>query len=198
MRSVYLSCVSIALCLTLGACGGNVTRHESSAAVVTPLANAQTRKATLLVHDEVKAKLAGNVKFNDAELVSMINRRLETAGALAEDAPYTVEVLITDVRVRSTFSAVMWGFMAGDDHISGTVELRNADKKPVHKFDVKASYALGGFAGGQDASRMGWLYEKFSELVVAELRGTQVATAAPGSTGTAASAQPEAPPAGNK
>jgi len=161
----------MASCLALTGCGGSVTRPDTSASVVTPLANAKTHKATLVMTDAMKAKLADNLRFDENVLASMINRRLEVAGAIADDAPYSVAVTITDVRVRSSFSAVMFGFMAGDDHIVGTVELRNAEMKPVHQFEVKASYAFGGFAGGQDSARMGYLYEKFSELVVVELRG---------------------------
>jgi hypothetical protein len=31
--------------------------------------------------------------------------------------------------------------------------------------------ALGGFAGGQDGTRMNWLYERFAELTAQEIRG---------------------------
>jgi len=41
----------------------------------------------------------------------------------------------------------------------------------VRKFNVSASYGLGGIAGGQDDVRMNWLYEKFAEHTIAELSG---------------------------
>jgi len=36
---------------------------------------------------------------------------------------------------------------------------------------VTASYALGGFGGGQDEMRMSWLYEAFAKALVSEITG---------------------------
>lgn len=52
--------------------------------------------------------------------------------------------------------------------------------KVLDEFAVNASYALGGFAGGQDATRTGWLYEAFAREVAA-----QYTTAATGGSKTA-------------
>jgi hypothetical protein len=79
---------------------------------------------------------------------------------------------VTDIRVRTNFSAVMWGFMAGDDHINGIVVARSPTGDELQRFEVSASYALGGLAGGQDEARMGWLYESFAEETLKELTGT--------------------------
>lgn len=189
MQTVRYLAVALFLSLGLAGCGGTVTRHDSAAATPTslPLATQKTHKATIIVTDEMKAKLTGNLVFNDRVLADMVNNRLFNANALAEDGPYSITITITDVRVRSAFSAVMWGFMAGDDHIVGKVVLTDASQKPVQSFEVKSNYAFGGFAGGQDSVRMSYLYDKFSELVVQELRGTTVpqaaAPAAPGAAG---------------
>ena len=66
--------------------------------------------------------------------------------------------VITDIRVRSTFNAFMWGFMAGDDHIVGDVSLIGDKGEPRHTFKISASYALGGFAG-MNETRMGWPFQ---------------------------------------
>jgi hypothetical protein len=42
--------------------------------------------------------------------------------------------------------------------------------KTLRSFDVSASYAFGGFAGGQDSIRVNYLYEKFAELTRDQLR----------------------------
>jgi hypothetical protein len=79
-------------------------------------------------------------------------------------------VVVDDIRVRGSFSAIMFGFMAGDDHLKGTATLyRHADGKPLGSFGVKISYALGGWAGGQDTARLSWLYEEFSKKLAEEL-----------------------------
>lgn len=82
-----------------------------------------------------------------------------------------VEVTVTAVRVRSNFSAIMFGFMAGDDHIDGDVVVRAPDKRELQRFSISTSYALGGLAGGQDGARMDWLYESFAERLAEELTG---------------------------
>jgi hypothetical protein len=90
----------------------------------------------------------------------------------------------------------MFGVMAGDDHVNGRVRILDQANVPIRSFDVQASYALGGWAGGQDSMRMNWLYDKFSELAVAELEkviraprpGSAPAPEAPMATGPAAAA----------
>jgi hypothetical protein len=102
----------------------------------------------------------------------MIQRKLAVCGVIDENSPKKVSIEITDIRVRSSFNAFMWGFMAGDDHILGDVTLTEGDGKPLHTFNVSASYALGGFAG-MNETRMSWLFEEFSELTVEEILGEQ-------------------------
>ena len=83
----------------------------------------------------------------------------------------TVEIVVTSVRVRSNFSAVAFGFMAGGDNISGDIVLRDTAGRELDQFHVSATYALGGLAGGQDGARMGWLYEEFAKQAVKEITG---------------------------
>ncbi len=49
--------------------------------------------------------------------------------------------------------------------------VRAADGNTLQEFSVSASYALGGLAGGQDSTRLSWLYESFAEHVTEELTG---------------------------
>jgi hypothetical protein len=124
--------------------------------------------------DEARKEATDNLKFSQVELDQTIRRALEINNLLAEQYDGglpTIEVTVTSVRVRSSFSAIMFGFMAGDDHIDGDVAVRAADGSTLQKFSVSASYALGGLAGGQDSSRLGWLYETFAEHVTEELTG---------------------------
>ncbi|MCU0559635.1 MAG: DUF4410 domain-containing protein [Desulfobacterales bacterium] len=110
------------------------------------------------------------VRFENQKLQGIIERSLEANGLLNAASPATVKVEITDLRLRSTFNAFMWGFMAGDDHIVGDVALVAENGAVRHTFKVAASYALGGFAG-MNETRMGWLYEEFAKLTAAEIKG---------------------------
>jgi hypothetical protein len=121
--------------------------------------------------EEAQSKLAKNREFSPDALKDTVKRALEAKGLLNENADYSVNITVTDVRVRSMFSAVMFGAMAGDDRIVGTVTLTDNTNKPVTSFEVSVYYALGGVLGGIDRVRMDWLYEKFAELTVAGLTG---------------------------
>ena len=121
-----------------------------------------------------QSQLSDNLKFDQEKLLATVKRALGAKNLLAktpDDKLPTIEVVVTDIRVRSNFSAVMWGFMAGDDHINGEVVARDAAGRELQRFSVSASYALGGLAGGQDETRMSWLYETFAQETVNELTG---------------------------
>jgi hypothetical protein len=181
--------LSISLVLVLSACGGTVKIDPRS--INDSLRVEGVSQVSIGLTPEAKVKQAENLIFSRDELASQLRRRLESKGLIGSGAAFSVEILITDIRVRSGFSAIMFGFLAGDDHISGKVRLLNRAGQPVRSFEVNASYAFGGVAGGQDGARMNWLYDKFSELAEIELEknvmaarpGSVVATSAAGIIG---------------
>ena len=123
---------------------------------------------------EAKKKAIDNLKFNQHRLLDHIKRALE-AHSLLEKSPgkesQELEILVKDMRVRSNFSAIAFGFMAGADSVTGDIVLKDSLGSELDRFEVSVSYALGGLGGGQDEARMGWLYEKFAEETVNELIG---------------------------
>ena len=80
---------------------------------------------------------------------------------------------VKDIRVRGNFNAIIWGFMAGNDHLTGDVIVKDANGAEVDRFEVSSSYAFGGLAGGQESVRLDWLYKSFAEEAVAELTSMQ-------------------------
>lgn len=132
---------------------------------------------------EAQNKVKDNLKFDQEELRKHLERALSAYSLLdagqKESLP-TVEILVTSVRVRSNFSAVAFGFMAGGDNISGDILIKDAAGATLDRFHVSATYALGGLAGGQDGARMGWLYEEFAKQAMQEMTGLK-----PGPTATA-------------
>ena len=163
----------LVLCAFLAGCTSGVTRPDHQARA----ANTLTEPATLAVtlSDNARKAIGENLKFDQNKLQEVLNRAFDAKGLLAKDnasAAKHVEVQVNDVRVRGTFSAIMFGFMAGNDHLNGTITVSDSNNRPVRHFDVSAAYALGGLAGGQDDARLGWLYEKFAEETVNELSGS--------------------------
>jgi hypothetical protein len=140
-----------------------------------------------LMSPDAARQQADNPQFNRDELANQLRRRLEGKSLLSPTATHRVEVVVTDIRVRSAVAAIMLGVFAGDDHVTGRVRVLDAHGQALRSFEVNASYALGGWAGGQDSMRMGWLYDKFSELAAAELEQVvRLPIAAPASAPAAA------------
>ena len=167
----------IAAAFILGGCASGVTRAPSASAErVSATAYSQFASISLSMSAEAKEKALENLKFNQDELLSHIKRALDSRSLISasgNDQLPKLEVVVKDMRVRSNFSAIMWGFMAGSDSIEGDIVLTDASGRELDRFVVSTSYALGGIAGGQDSARMSWLYEKFAEETVKELSKQQ-------------------------
>lgn len=121
--------------------------------------------------------MKSNIRRVQETLESAFSARKLLAQDGAADAMH-LNVEITGIRVRSNFSAVMFGFMAGSDYVDGTVSLVDAEHYRVDRFKVYASYAFGGLAGGQDEARMRWLSEKFVEKTLSALESASDTTTA--------------------
>lgn len=163
----------IILALVMTGCASGVKRASNAASDIISLSNSnQIGAVSLSLTEQGKQAAAENADFNADELLDHVKKAL-TAKSILNDASEkplsNLEVQIKDVSVRSTFSAIMFGFLAGSDSVLGDVVLKDAEGKEITRFEVSASYALGGLAGGQDGARMGWLYEKFAEETVNEL-----------------------------
>lgn len=153
--------------LLLAGCAGTIQREPGSAA--RRLEGAHYTGVDIVLSEEARRAQADNPLFNARDLADAVRRQLEGRDLLDPQGTYRVEVTIQGMRVRSALSAVLLGVMAGADSIEGFVRVYDARGRQVHGYRVDASYALGGIAGGQDTTRMSWLYTKFAELTVGEL-----------------------------
>ena len=162
----------VGLLITLISCSSKV-QHLQDESVSYTYGGEKYGNVELMVNKDATEDPNDIVRFDDKKLQEMIKKKLEVAGLIDETVVSKVKIEITDIRIRSAFNALMWGVMAGNDHIRGNVSLLNNDGKPIYKFHVSASYALGGFAGLNE-TRMGWLFEKFSELTLQEIAGEQL------------------------
>ncbi|HBK54856.1 MAG TPA: hypothetical protein DDZ76_01000 [Xanthomonadales bacterium] len=173
LRAILLVCLSSA---TIIGCSSTVKRDASSTAESAATHLDKPALVQLTLSAEGRKAAGKSLKFDADELKETIERALKNQNLLADpDATdaYRVDVEITSVRVRSNFSAVAFGFMAGSDRILGTVTARDSQGRLINRFNVNASYALGGLAGGMDQARTGWLYEKFAEETLIELTSTE-------------------------
>lgn len=165
----FFLCLVIFIGLT--ACASSVKQIDSVTTEPSRLIGQKYDGISVSLSEEMKSKLSGNLTFNTDEFKNTVKNAVEGGGLISSSSEYSINILLTDIRIRSVFNAIMFGFMAGDDHLVGTVTITDKNKKVLKSFEVSASYALGGLAGGQDSMRMSWLYQKFAELTVAELKG---------------------------
>lgn len=161
--------VVIAVALLLTACAGSAVRKESpdNAATAGPL---KVKSVEARVSSKAKEQLPDNIKFDLNTLSSTVQRSLSASNLQDSGGGNTLDVEVTNVYIRGTFNAVVFGLFAGPDNVSGNVRVLDPDGKILRSFEVSASYAFGGFAGGQDSIRLNYLYEKFAELTRDQLR----------------------------
>ena len=169
MKNVY-KLIVIGLCFTLIGCGSHVQHTQDSDNYA--YNGEKYCKVELSINKDATEDPNDIVRFDGEELRNMIERKLGICGLMNEKSVKSVKIEITDIRIRSSFNAFMWGVMAGDDHIEGDIILIGDNGEPQYTFNVSASYALGGFAG-MDETRMSWLFEEFSKLAVAEIAGEE-------------------------
>lgn len=175
--------LGLALCavLSLVGCASGVKRtEEHKTAVFKPSAEFPIGQINVSATQEALAKIeAAKKKFDPELLKGSIMSALSAHQMFARNGQggLVMDVVVTRVRVRSTFNAIMWGAMSGNDAVEGEVVVKDMTGKELDRFSVNASYALGGFGGGQDSVRTGWLYEAFAK----EVAGQYVPEAAGGS-----------------
>ncbi len=181
----FLKYVRLLAIVALAGCATQVTLSSDPQTAKPYFAPSQTteqgtaRKAgklNLVLSEAARAKLADNLKFNQGTLHETVRRALAANNLLADNPDSSlpnINITVTDVRVRSSFSAVMFGFMAGSDRIVGDVVVSEPTGKELQRFNVSVSYALGGLAGGQNSTRMEWLYENFAKETANTLLGVK-------------------------
>ena len=162
---------AVLIVAVMSGCASSVKREGS----MSPHAAAVTKfsSANVTMTPEAQKKLADNIKFSQTELAATVMRTLEANQQVDKAATASLDISITDFRVRGTFSAVMFGVLAGTDSLEGTATAKDSAGNVLRKFSVSASYGLGGWGGGQDSARLNWLYEDFAKKVSEELSNSK-------------------------
>lgn len=176
MRCLKSVLVLFMISFLISGCASNVKRKNLSGPTVPATCITQDRPAGKIVISltaEAQKDLADNIKFDQDEFKDKVVKMLTARSLLNEsvkrsDLPI-IEIEVEDIRVRSTLTAAMFGFMAGNDSLTGHVMIKSPSGEMLDEFTISASYALGGAIGGQDSVRLNWLYEEFAEEMADEL-----------------------------
>lgn len=129
------------------------------------------KSLTVTLDANAQKKLTDNTNFSRDNLYNKINSTLTASQYLqtqAINSNLKIEVVVTNLRVRSGVSAIMLGFLAGADSITGQVYVKDGEKV-IDNFEVDITYAFGGAMGDTD-TRMNWMYESFSNKILEELK----------------------------
>ncbi len=121
------------LIAALAGCASQVTRTPDAAAA------AAREPVRALTSFEIDISPAGKAamaeaetqKFDMATFRGVVQRTLDAAKLVSPDGDFKLTVTIDQLRVRSTFNAIMWGFMAGTDQLNGTATLTRLDGRQV-------------------------------------------------------------------
>ena len=174
----YLALAFLALMIV--GCASGVTRNQQGSSAVPTSAAIKVSKdnpitsVSLSLSDDAKIKLEDNSGFSQEMLLEQIKAALIKNELLSNKSQnLSLDVVVTDMRIRSTFSAMTFGFLAGNDSITGDAQIKDKKGAEVDRFGVSTSYALGGLIGGIGTVRTGWLYDSFSNEIVKEITGTQ-------------------------
>lgn len=171
--------LSAAFILSIAGCASTVNRNASNSKetstvkeeVVQVIKFTPLKSLAVTLNSDAQKKLADNENFNKDKLYEKINSTLLTSQYMQlqqNNSNLTMEVVITNLRVRSGAAAIMLGFLAGADSITGQVYVKD-NQKVLDSFEVDISYAFGG-AMGDTETRMNWIYESFSNKILEELK----------------------------
>lgn len=129
------------------------------------------------LNDAARALLPENPNFDQDRLLAVVRQGLDTMGWLAktpDPSLPTIEVVVTDIRVRSEYSAAtMPYFSLPYDTIAAEVVARDSVGEELQRFRVSAFYWLFATPGGRDSARLRQLYETLATQMIKELAGKQ-------------------------
>ena len=156
----FLIAISVAY---LVGCSSNV-RRDNDAPAVYQYSGAKYGKVSTAMSPEIAADADKAARFQELKLEEAIVTQLKEKNLYDEKSENIVDVVVNALSVRNAATAIMFGFMAGSDNMEGVVTLKASDGKVLNKFTIDASYALGGFGGGQNTARLGYLSRTFGDL----------------------------------
>ncbi len=100
-------------------------------------------------------------------LTAAIRQRLTATGKL-EPAGATLEVKIISMRLRSTTTAVLWGVLAGPDHLRAQVTVSN-NGAVLKTFIAEANRTSGAMAGAGSGGRIEGMCEELAYSLIQQL-----------------------------
>jgi hypothetical protein len=163
---------ALVLAFAIAGCASNSTPNNStnqSVSVPATMSSAKPIKAIKFsVAPEGKQSVTDNDSFVLADLEKIVNADLSSKNLLNAQAPDTLDVLITKVRVKHGATSYIVGPFAGADEITAKVMINGA---AANAQVVSATFtSMGGIFGtNRVESRLAAMHKEFSEKLVLTL-----------------------------
>lgn len=140
----------------LSACAGTATLSKEYADY--RYAGQKFRDIAVTLNSEAQEKHKDNQNFSAAELTKKIRDVFQERAIFDDNATHRVEVLVTDMRLRSTATALI-GMFGGEERILATVSLKDGSGSTFAVFDVVSVLPGGGIG------HVAVLYDHFARTV---------------------------------
>jgi hypothetical protein len=125
--------------------------------------------------EDARKKLSDNSAFNDKDFKLQMQKTLSAAKLISDNVnpkQPTLNVEVTNIRVRSIANRMMLGFLSGADYVMGDVTVKDVSGKTLDAFQISTdhyeSYTVG------TTNVLSWIYETFADDIRKELKNEAV------------------------
>ncbi len=153
-----------ALMLTLGGCGtSSQTRTLVSNAVVAP----EVRSARIALSDSARQRFNDNPGFSQAQLEAALRNELSSRRLINPASRQTLDIVVTDLRVRHGAAVFFAGSFAGEDYLVADVSVKDQAGKVLKSVDLNVKFRLATLGNIGTAQRNEQMYAVFARRVAA-------------------------------
>lgn len=132
---------------------------------------------TVVMTPEAQKKLdEGGKGFSMEKLLVVLRQRLEEKQLLDPKSANggVAEMVIKDIHIRHAAAAVMLGFFAGADSVSGDLLIYGKDRTKNAGISFSYPMVLGGWAVADQERRFNFMYGGLAEKLESTLLGTDI------------------------
>lgn len=137
---------------------------------------------TVVMTPQAQKKLdEGGKGFSMEKLLVVLRQRLEEKQLLDPKSANgrVAEIVINDIHIRHAAAAVMLGFFAGADSVSGDLLIYRQDRTKDAGIAFSYPMVLGGWAVADQERRFNFLYSGLADKLESTLLGTDVSVQSP-------------------
>ena len=156
--------ISLASFVVLVGCGVSSKTQvlSSNAPMVTSVGS-----ISFSIAPAVRKRMEDNPGFQEAQLHTTIKDDLTRRKLLLPKSTQTLDVNVTDLRVRPGVAVYFGSVFSGKDFVVADVTVKDAEGKTLKSSNVNVTFGLAGWGSLGTAARNAQMYETFARHVAA-------------------------------